>query len=78
MAKPRLHTPKSKWARFILGWSLIGGGVFGFLPVLGFWMIPLGMFILSKDSSYMRRKRRKAQVWLGRKGWIKAKKQTKN
>ena len=33
--------------RTLLGMVLIVGGVFGFLPVLGFWMIPFGIaFVL--------------------------------
>ncbi len=32
-----------------LGLLLIVGGVFGFLPVLGFWMIPLGIVVLAMD-----------------------------
>ncbi|WP_204113951.1 hypothetical protein [Shimia biformata] len=32
-------------ARLVLGLVLMVGGVFGFLPVLGFWMIPLGATI---------------------------------
>lgn len=35
--------------RFVLGVLLIIGGVFGFLPVLGFWMIPLGIAIAALD-----------------------------
>ena len=36
-------------ARTLLGLLLIVGGVFGFLPILGFWMIPLGIAIVSLD-----------------------------
>lgn len=35
--------------RFLLGLLLIVGGVLGFLPVLGFWMIPLGILVASLD-----------------------------
>ena len=38
-----LHLPKSKPIRIGLGILLIAGGLVGFLPVLGFWMIPLGL-----------------------------------
>ncbi len=67
MAKKIFRSPNSKLGRFILGWALVIGGIFGFLPVLGFWMIPLGVVILSADSPYMRRLRRRVEVWLGRK-----------
>ena len=35
--------------RLVLGLLLILAGVFGFLPVLGFWMIPLGVAIAALD-----------------------------
>ncbi|MGH1458601.1 MAG: hypothetical protein ACRBBT_06840 [Paracoccaceae bacterium] len=35
--------------RLLLGILLIIGGIFGFLPVLGFWMIPLGIAIAALD-----------------------------
>lgn len=35
--------------RLLLGLALIAGGVFGFLPVLGFWMIPLGLAVAALD-----------------------------
>ncbi|MEO1139218.1 MAG: GNAT family N-acetyltransferase [Pseudomonadota bacterium] len=35
--------------RLILGIVLIIGGVFGFLPILGFWMIPLGVAVAALD-----------------------------
>ena len=35
--------------RFLLGLLLVAGGVLGFLPVLGFWMIPLGFAVAAMD-----------------------------
>lgn len=35
--------------RSVLGVLLIAGGIVGFLPVLGFWMIPLGVAVLWLD-----------------------------
>lgn len=35
--------------RLVVGLLLILGGVFGFLPVLGFWMIPLGLGVAALD-----------------------------
>ena len=66
MPKPIIRNPKTKLGRFILGWSMVIGGIFGFLPVLGFWMIPLGLLILSADYAFARRWRRKVQIWMGR------------
>jgi len=49
-----------------LGVLLIIGGILGFLPVLGFWMIPLGLIILSQDFASVRRFRRRWTVKLTR------------
>ncbi|NNK15336.1 MAG: hypothetical protein HKP51_00365 [Sulfitobacter sp.] len=35
--------------RSVLGVLLIGGGMLGFLPILGFWMIPLGIAVIAID-----------------------------
>ncbi len=42
--------------RLVLGLLLIIGGVFGFLPVLGFWMIPLGLAVVALDLGPLWRK----------------------
>jgi hypothetical protein len=58
--------PQSVAMRRTLGGLLVAGGTLGFLPVLGFWMIPLGLVVLSHDSALVRRKRRQLEVKLGR------------
>jgi hypothetical protein len=65
--------PQSVAMRRTLGGVLIAGGALGFLPVLGFWMVPLGLVVLSQDSALVRRKRRQIEVKLGRRwksGWF--------
>jgi hypothetical protein len=57
------HLPQSKPIRIGIGILLIVGGVVGFLPVLGFWMIPLGLLVLSIDLPIVRRWRRQLTVW---------------
>jgi hypothetical protein len=52
-----------RWARLIVGVLLIVGGLLGFLPILGFWMVPLGLVVLSVDIPAARRLRRRAEVW---------------
>lgn len=58
--------PAGRIGRLIVGVLLIIGGILGFLPVLGFWMIPLGLIILSVDFPFIRKQRRKSEVKLGR------------
>jgi hypothetical protein len=54
--------PQGRWARIGLGSALIFFGFLGFLPILGFWMIPLGLFVLSLEFSAIRRLRRRLVV----------------
>lgn len=55
--------PRSRRARIAIGIALMVLGCFGFLPVLGFWMIPLGLLILSYEFARVRLWRRRAAVW---------------
>ncbi|SOE08410.1 hypothetical protein SAMN05877838_0126 [Hoeflea halophila] len=50
--------PQSPSLRIALGLGLIAGGALGFLPILGFWMLPLGLLVLSMDLTSVRRWRR--------------------
>ena len=65
------NLPASRMARMVIGVLLIFGGILGFLPILGFWMIPLGLMVLSVDIPSIRRWRRKKTVKLG--WWLKKK-----
>lgn len=58
-----IHLPHSKPLRITIGTLLVVLGIFGFLPVLGFWMIPLGLLVLSHDLAWARRRRRRFVVW---------------
>ncbi|MCZ6888007.1 MAG: hypothetical protein O7H39_05875 [Gammaproteobacteria bacterium] len=40
--------------RTLVGILLMAGGVFGFLPVLGFWMFPLGVGFVALDLPWTR------------------------
>ena len=62
IANHSLKVPGSPRARRLLGIALIVGGILGFLPVVGFWMVPLGLIILSIDSARVRRWRRQIEV----------------
>ena len=63
----RMPLPRSPLLRIAIGSVLVLFGLFGFLPVLGFWMIPVGLLILSVDLPRVRRWRRRFAVWFSRK-----------
>lgn len=62
VANRTFRLPRARGARIALGFAFIGGGLLGFLPVLGFWMLPLGFVILSHDIPVARRWRRRMTV----------------
>ena len=57
------HLPRSRWLRIAIGVVLVVGGILGFLPILGFWMVPLGLLVLSYEFAAVRRWRRRLVVW---------------
>lgn len=61
-----ISLPGSRLARICIGIVLVLCGIVGFLPVVGFWMIPLGLIVLSVDLPWVRRLRRGATVRLFR------------
>jgi hypothetical protein len=50
--------------RSVVGLLLMAGGVVGFLPVLGFWMLPVGLAFIALDIPPLRRR---LLAWLKRK-----------
>ncbi|WP_274426821.1 hypothetical protein [Chelativorans sp. YIM 93263] len=59
----RVPIPRTRLVRILSGSLLALLGLFGFLPILGFWMIPVGLLILSYDIATIRRLRRRLEVW---------------
>ena len=57
----------SPYVRVPLGVGLLAGGVFSFLPVLGIWMLPLGMVVLARDVPPLRRPTNSLLAWIERK-----------
>lgn len=55
--------PRSKAGRITVGSLLVFGGLLGFLPVVGFWMVPLGLTVLARDVPAARRLQRRATAW---------------
>jgi hypothetical protein len=58
-----LLQPTSRWVRIPAGALLIVGGVLSFLPVLGIWMLPLGLALLAEDVPALRASRSKVFDW---------------
>lgn len=50
-----LRRPGMQLIRIPLGVLLVIGGIFSFLPILGIWMLPLGLLILAVDFPPLRR-----------------------
>ncbi|MBL9049566.1 MAG: hypothetical protein JNK19_05590 [Tabrizicola sp.] len=73
---PMSHLRQDSWfpIRFPLALVLICGGLLSFLPVLGVWMLPLGLLLLAVDlpvlrgpiSVFLIRGRRSAKRWFRR------------
>ena len=50
-----LRQPRRRWVRLPLSFLLIFSGLLGFLPILGFWMLPLGLLLLAEDVPTLKR-----------------------
>jgi len=50
-----VREPRRHLIRIPLAILLILGGIFSFLPVLGIWMLPLGLAVLAVDVPFLRR-----------------------
>ena len=50
-----LRRPSASWVRVPLGILLVLGGALSILPVLGIWMLPLGLVLLALDVALLRR-----------------------
>ena len=57
----------SPWVRVPPALALIAGGTVGFLPVLGFWMMPLGLLLIAQDVPPLRNSIGRAINWADRK-----------
>lgn len=58
-----LKKTENHWLRKTIGVLLVIGGMLGFLPVLGYWMLPLGLALLAIDFPVARRINRRLTVW---------------
>lgn len=64
-----LRKPSSRLARIPLAMLLIAGGLFGFLPVLGLWMLPLGLLLFAQDVPILQKPMARILGWAERR-WL--------
>jgi hypothetical protein len=64
-----LRDPGSTWVRIPVGILLIIGGLLSFLPILGIWMLPLGLLLLAQDVPFLKRPTSGAMIRLERR-WV--------
>jgi hypothetical protein len=62
-----LRRPSSMWVRVPLALLLVAGGVFSFLPVLGLWMLPLGLVLIAQDVPLLQKPMSQLLGWMERK-----------
>jgi hypothetical protein len=69
-----LRKPSSRLVRIPLAILLIAGGIFSFLPVLGLWMLPLGLLLFVQDVPILQRPMAQMLGWIERK-WMERERQ---
>ena len=62
-----LRKPSSRLVRIPLALLLMVGGLLGFLPVLGLWMLPLGLVLFAQDVPVLQKPLAKMLGWIKRK-----------
>lgn len=63
-----LRRPGTVWMRIPLALLLMAGGVFSFLPVLGLWMLPLGIALLALEVPPLQKPVCRLIIW-GERKW---------
>jgi len=61
-----LREPSRLWLRVGAALLLILGGIFSILPVLGLWMLPVGLALLSQDVPALKVPLEHAARWIER------------
>ena len=64
-----LRKPSSILVRIPVALLLVVGGTFSFLPVLGLWMLPLGLVLFAQDVPVLQKPMAKLLGWIEHK-WI--------
>jgi hypothetical protein len=69
-----LRMPSSFAIRLVIAILLILGGIFSFLPILGLWMLPLGLLLIAQDVPFVQEPLVAAFAWVEAKWeWLKVK-----
>ena len=63
-----LRLPSSQGARILVSALLVLGSLLSFLPVLGVWMLPLGLIIIAQDLPFLQEPLVRAFKWIEA-GW---------
>ncbi len=58
-----LREPSRRTVRFGAAILLILGGIFSILPILGIWMLPLGLALLAEDAPGLKPQLERAARW---------------
>jgi hypothetical protein len=59
-----LRRPSVRWVRIAAALLFMLGGLFRILPVLGLWMLPLGVVLLADDVKPLRRATDRLLAWI--------------
>ena len=59
-----LRGPKAKWVRIPVGILCLIGGCLWFLPILGAWMLPLGLMLIAEDVPFLQKPMSKLILWM--------------
>ena len=64
-----LRRPAARWIRIPAGLLLIIASLFSFLPILGLWMLPLGLLLIAQDVPFLQKPLAGMLGWIERK-WL--------
>jgi hypothetical protein len=64
-----VRKPSSRLVRIPLALLLVLGGIFSFLPVLGLWMLTLGLVLIAQDIPFLQKPIARMLGWIERK-WL--------
>jgi hypothetical protein len=59
-----MRGPSAKLLRIPLGVVFLLGGLLWFLPILGAWMLPLGLLLMAQDIRFLHRPVGRGILWL--------------